>query len=97
MPRALGVSFVSTEAPIAQLLVTKRGENGPKCTGSDRAAPKVRLMDNLGSISLCRKQHFHFVHDGVHAFIQRLKRLGCGHVHARVFQQLVRRHRAASP
>ena len=48
MPRAVGVSFVSTEAPIAQLLVTKRGENGPKCTGSDRAAPKVRLMDNLG-------------------------------------------------
>ena len=44
----LGVSFEPTEAPIAWLLATKRIENGPKWAGSDRAAPKVRLMESPG-------------------------------------------------
>ena len=46
--RNLGAPFDSTEAPIAGLWATKRGQSGPKCTANPRAAPKVRLMTNLG-------------------------------------------------
>ena len=45
----LGVSFEPTDASIAWLLTTKWLENSPKWADRDCAAPKVRLMENLGS------------------------------------------------